>query len=182
MFEGEATRRSPASQSARIRRHAPHCGGWLVCRAVAPFHIVKMRRRSLRSSFLRNYREALSFSLRVVGVLYPHTPTLLPCFFPVRSFCQGIAPKIFACEGITPSRSLWGYYTPTPPHYCSVSSPCARFVKELRRKISRATPAKIFAPLTPTENSIINTRAERSPAPRLNRKKTHPVYCLNLFF
>ena len=27
---------------------------------------------------------------------------------------------------------------------------------------------KFFAPLTTTENSIINTRAERSPAPRLN--------------
>ena len=45
---------------------------------------------------------------------------------------------------------------------------CSRFVKEQRRKISRAKPAKIFAPLTTTENSIINTRAERSPAPRLN--------------
>ena len=43
-FEDGITRRSPASQSARIRRHAPHCGGWLVCRAVAPFRVVKMQR------------------------------------------------------------------------------------------------------------------------------------------
>ena len=39
---------------------------------------------------------SLSLSLRVVGVLYPHTPTLLlyPSF--LHSFCQGIAPKNFA--------------------------------------------------------------------------------------
>ena len=127
-------------------------------------------------SVLHLFRRHTRHPARHKGVLKPRsTPNKI-------TFCQGIAPKIFACEGVTPSRSLWGYYTPTPPHYCSVSSPCARFVKELRRKISRATPAKIFAPLTPTENSIINTRAERSPAPRLNCKKTHPVYCLNLFF
>ena len=53
------------SQSARFRRRAPLCGGRLACRAVAPLRVVKMRRRSLRSSFLRNYRKALSFSLRV---------------------------------------------------------------------------------------------------------------------
>ena len=50
-FEDGITRRSPASQSARIRRHVPHCGGWLVCRAVAPFRVVKMRRRSFTSRF-----------------------------------------------------------------------------------------------------------------------------------
>ena len=50
-FEDDFTRRSPASQSARIRRHVPHCGGWLVCRAVAPFRVVKMRRRSFTSRF-----------------------------------------------------------------------------------------------------------------------------------
>ena len=63
---------------------------------------------------------------------------------------------------------LWGYYTPTPPSYYFIPISCIRFVKELRRKISRATPAKIFAPLTTTEKYIINTRAERSPAPRLS--------------
>ena len=57
--------RSASSQSARLRRRAPLCGGRLACRAVAPLRVVKMRRRSLRSSFLRNYREAHSFSLRV---------------------------------------------------------------------------------------------------------------------
>ena len=69
--------RAPASRSVRFRRRTPLIGGRLACRTDAPFHVVKMRRRSLRSSFLRNYREARSFSLRVVGVLYPHTPTLL---------------------------------------------------------------------------------------------------------
>ena len=51
MFGGGTTRRSPASQSARIRRHAPHYGGRLVCRAVAPFRVVKMRRRSFTPRF-----------------------------------------------------------------------------------------------------------------------------------
>ena len=50
-FEDGLTRRSPASQSARIRRHAPRCGGWLVCRAVAPLRVVKMRRCSLTPRF-----------------------------------------------------------------------------------------------------------------------------------
>ena len=63
-----------------------------------------------------------------------------------------------------------GYYIPTPPSYCFIPLSCTRFVKELRRKISRAQPAKIFAPLTTMKNSIINTRAERFPAPRLNCK------------
>ena len=44
----------------------------------------------------------------------------------------------------------------------------SRFVKEQRRKISRAVHNKFSAPLTTTENGIINTRAERFPAPRLN--------------
>ena len=64
-FGDGLTRRSASSQSARVRRRAPLCGGRLACRAVAPLRVVKMRRRSLRSSFLRNYRKALSFSLRV---------------------------------------------------------------------------------------------------------------------
>ena len=50
-FKDGHTRRSPASQSARIRRHVPHCGGWLVCRAVAPLRVVKMRRCSFTSRF-----------------------------------------------------------------------------------------------------------------------------------
>ena len=43
--------RAPASQSARIRRLAPLCGGRLVCRAVAPLRGVKMRRCSFTSRF-----------------------------------------------------------------------------------------------------------------------------------
>ena len=43
--------RALASQSARIRRLAPHCGGRLVCRAVAPFRGAKMRRRSFTPRF-----------------------------------------------------------------------------------------------------------------------------------
>ncbi len=50
-FKDGFTRRSPASQSARNRRPTPRCGGWLVCRAVAPFHVVKMRRRSFTPRF-----------------------------------------------------------------------------------------------------------------------------------
>ena len=64
-FGDGITRRSASSQSARVHRRAPLCGGRLACRAVAPLRVVKMRRRSLRSSFLGNYREAHSFSLRV---------------------------------------------------------------------------------------------------------------------
>ena len=70
----EKNRPPPASRSARVRRRAPFHGGRLACRAVAPYHVVKMRdTRSLRV-FNENYPLSRSFSLRVVGVLYPHTP------------------------------------------------------------------------------------------------------------
>ena len=42
-----------------------------------PFRVVKMRRRSPRSSFRRNYRVACSFSLRGARVLRPRAPMLL---------------------------------------------------------------------------------------------------------
>ena len=62
----------PASRSARVRRRAPLLGGRLACRAVAPYHVVKMRdARSLRV-FNENYPLSRSFSLRVVGVTPPH--------------------------------------------------------------------------------------------------------------
>ena len=44
-------RSGASSQSARIRRHVPHCGGGLVCRAAAPLRVVKMRRRSFTPRF-----------------------------------------------------------------------------------------------------------------------------------
>ena len=145
----------PASRSARVRRRAPFLGGRLACRAVAPYHVVKMRPyhvvkmrgRSFAPRFNENYPLSRSFSLRVVGVLYPHTPTLLlyPSF--LHSFCQGVVPKIFACGGNTPT-PLRGYYTLALPCYLFVTRSHTRFVKELRRKISRAKLAKFFAPLT----------------------------------
>ena len=76
--------RAPASRSSRNRRRTPFPGSRLACRAVAPYHVVKMRRHSLRSSFLRNYREALSFSLRVVGVPPPHPRTIASFYNPGR--------------------------------------------------------------------------------------------------
>ena len=64
--------RAPASRSARVRRRAPLLGGRLACRAIAPYHVVKMRdARSLRV-FNENYPLPRSFSLRVVGVTPPH--------------------------------------------------------------------------------------------------------------
>ena len=75
--------------------------------------------RSLRV-FNENYPLSRSFSLRVVGVLYPHTP-------------------------------LRGCYTLALPYYLFVACASTRVVKELRRKISRAQPANIFAPLTTTK-------------------------------
>ena len=123
--------------------------------------------RSLRV-FNENYPLSRSFSLRVVGVLYPHTPlrgyyTLaLPCYLFIAHsnarFVKELRRKI----------CLWGCYTPTPPSYYFIPFSCIRFVKEQRRKNLQGKLAKFFAPLTTTENYIINTRAERSPAPRLN--------------
>ena len=103
--------RAPASRSARVRRRAPFLGGRLACRAVAPYHVVKMRdARSLRV-FNENYPLSRSFSLRVVGVtpphplarvLYPRAPMLFVCSLYKHSCCQGTAPENFAGGGIIP--------------------------------------------------------------------------------
>ena len=118
----------------------------------------------------------------IAGALSPHMS------LKARKYPWGSAPS--------PMR---GYYTLALPCYLFIAHSNARFVKELRRKISlvgvlyprapmlfvyssfkhpfcqgiapknlQGKLAKFFAPLTTTENNIINTRAERSPAPRLN--------------
>ena len=47
--------------------------------------------------------------------------------------------------------ALWGYYTPTPPHYCFVSFLYTRFVKEQRRKNLQGFACKIFRALDNNE-------------------------------
>ena len=55
------------------------------------------------------------------------------------------------------------------------TSPCACFVKELRRKNLRGYARKIFRALDNDETLTIKTRAERFPAPRLN----HPIHAVS---
>ena len=93
-------------------------------------------------------------------------------------FCQGIAPKNFCLRGYyTPTPPLRGCYTlalpvgelfpHTPklllccllPLFCQGTAPKIFYLQ--RRQ-------KFFAPLTTTKTTIINTRAERTPAPRLS--------------
>ena len=116
--------RAPASRSARVRRRAPFHGGRLACRAVTPYHVVKMRRHSFAPRFNENYPLSRSFSLRVVGVTPPHplarglsprAPILFVCNPFPHSFCQGIAPKVFACGGIIPPhpRTIAGHHATT---------------------------------------------------------------------
>ena len=132
----------------------------------------------------------------LAGVLYPHTPfarVLHP-----RAPCGGIIPPHPQAIALLPpapvlSRNsaenfcLRGYYTPTPPlrgcytlalpvgelfpHtpklllccllplFCQGIAP-KNFYLQRRQKF--------FAPLTTTKTTIINTRAERFPAPRLS--------------
>ena len=187
--------------------------------------------RSLRV-FNENYPLSRSFSLRVVGVLYPHTPLrgyyalalLSPPNVHLGYACDEAATSFLVLTALRHSgRSapspMRGYYTLALPCYLFIAHSNTRFVKELRRKISLVggiipphplarvlhphapcggiipphpqaitlflfhasvlsrncaekfrgqRPLKFFAPLTTTENYIINTRAERSPAPRLN--------------
>ncbi len=110
--------------------------------------------RSLRV-FNENYPLSRSFSLRVVGV----TPPLPPC------------------EGVTPSRSLWGYYTPTPLRgYYTLALPCylfiahsnARFVKGSRRKIFRGNACKNFRALDNDGKQHNKHTRGAVPAPRLS--------------
>ena len=56
------------------------------------------------------------------------------------------------------------------PHFYRVSFSKRPFCQGIASKKFPGKPAKFFAPLTTTKNSIINTRAERFPAPRLNCK------------
>ena len=53
------------------------CRGRSPCAQYAPFRVVKMQSRSLRSSFHGNYRVARSFSLRGARVLHPRAPGLV---------------------------------------------------------------------------------------------------------
>ena len=110
---------SPVARSLLI----PHKVSSLRCGTLRGprIHVVKMQRRSFAPRFNENYPLSRSFSLRVVGVLYPHTP-------------------------------LRGYYILALPCYLFIAHSNARFVKEQRRKVLRAQPAKIFAPLTTTSS------------------------------
>ena len=106
--------RAVSSPCAAMRR-------WLACCTDAPFHIVKMRRRSLRSSFLWNYRKTPSFSLRAAGELFPHTPlrgcyTLaLPYYLFVACTSTRVVKeqrrKISRAGILYPHTPLRGYYT-----------------------------------------------------------------------
>ena len=58
------------------------------------------------------------------------------------------------------------------PHFYRASFALHSFCQGIAPKNFWAVHNKFFAPLTTTENSIINTRAERSPAPRLNCANT----------
>ena len=94
--------------------------------------------------------------------------TFINRFLTYTRFVKETRRKFLLAGKLFPHAPLRGCYTLALPHYLFIASSNTCFVKETRRKISRATPAKIFAPLTTAENYIINTRAERFPAPRLS--------------
>ena len=65
------------------RRLAPCCGGRLVCRAVAPFRVVKMRRRSFTPRFasktirsLAHFHSARDEGMTLVGIWRAFAPAL----------------------------------------------------------------------------------------------------------
>ena len=87
----------------------------------------------------------------IAGALSPHMS------LKARKYPWGSAPS--------PMR---GYYTPHTPKLPLYSSFMHPFCQGTAPKNLQGKLAKFFAPLTTTENNIINTRAERSPAPRLN--------------
>ena len=104
-----------------------------------------------------------------VGELFPHTPELLfCCLLPL--FCQGAAPKNFCLRGYyTPTPPLRGRYTLALPHLFVCSSFEHMFCQGIAPKnFYLQRRQKFFAPLTTTKTTIINTRAERTPAPRLS--------------
>ena len=159
-----AVRRSSAGGSPVARSLLiPHKVSSLRCGTLRRprIHVVKMRGRSFAPRFNENYPLSRSFSLRVVGVTPPHP--LARVLYP-RAPCGGIIPphphtialSLFHTSDLSrnSAEKFRGrvYYTPTPPSYCFIPLSCTRFVKEQRRKVLRAQPAKIFAPLTTTKS------------------------------
>ena len=97
IFGDGFTRRSAASRSARFRRRAPPRGGRLACRAIAPYHVVKMRdTRSLRV-FNENYPLSRSFSLRVVGATPPHPRAIVLFLSQALILSRNCAEKFWGC-------------------------------------------------------------------------------------
>ena len=122
------------------------------CEGVAPSRY--FRRQTFISAtpaMKRRLHSSCSPHFVIAGALSPHMS------LKARKYPWGSAPS--------PMR---GYYTLALPCYLFIAHSNTRFVKEQRRKNLQGKLAKFFAPLTTTENNIINTRAERSPAPRLN--------------
>ena len=73
----------PRRDPRDARRLAPCCGGRLVCRAVAPFRVVKMRRRSLTPRFasktirsLAHFHSAGDEGMTLVGIWRAFAPAL----------------------------------------------------------------------------------------------------------
>ena len=133
----------PASRFARVRRRAPLLGGWLACSFAEKRRIGDSRcYRKCAPPAHPMAAPARAFTLAGTALLSDI------CFHP--SFCQGVAPKNFACGVLYPHTPLRGYYTLALPCYLFIAHSNARFVKESRRKIFWAMHNKFFAPLTTT--------------------------------
>ena len=87
----------PRRDPRDARRLAPRCGGRLVCRAVAPFRVVKMRRRSFTPRFasktirsLAHFHSAGDEGMTLVGIWRAFAPAVQVAARP------GSPPKVFS--------------------------------------------------------------------------------------
>ena len=112
-----------------------------------------------------------------MGVLYPHTPKLVLYSSFLPSFCQGIAPY----EGVTPSRSLWGYYTPTPPSLLLYSSFLHSFCQGIAPKNFLGCAQQIFRALD-NDVKLKFTNSGRHSLPSALIAQLRPVFCFDRVF
>ena len=87
--ETELRAAQPRRDPRDARRLAPRCGGRLVYRAVAPFRVVKMRRRSFTPRFasktirsLAHFHSAGDGGMTLVGIWRAFAPALASCGAP----------------------------------------------------------------------------------------------------
>ena len=104
-----------------------------------------------------------------MGESFPPHPQAIALLLPAPVLSRNSTEKFYLRGYYTPTPPLRGCYTLALPHLFVCSSFEHMFCQGIAPKnFYLQRRQKFFAPLTTTKTTIINTRAERTPAPRLS--------------